>query len=686
MANTAATAALEIGVDIGGTFTDIVCREPGGAMRFMKVPTTRSDPSQGVIASLPQLAKQWGLSLADINRFAHGTTVATNAVLERKGARIGLITTAGFRDVLEIGRQLRTQVYQIVLEPETPVFLAPGRFRREVPERISAQGDVITPLDEAALCTAADDLVANGAQAIAICFLFAFLNPKHEQRAKELISSQHPNVMLSVSHEVDPAFREYERTVCTAFDAYVKPVVDNYLACLERGLSGAGVQAPLQVMQSRGGLTAAPVARERPVRLFLSGPSAGVIGGRIAGASAAIDDLITIDIGGTSADIALISKSKAMIRPEGLIGGFPVRVAMVDVNTIGAGGGSIARIDASGSLRVGPQSAGSEPGPVCYDRGGTEPTVTDASVVLGYIDPSYFVGGAFKLVPELAHAAVAKIGKELGLSLDDAALGIHRVLNAQMAEGIRLVSVRQGQDPRGYALVPLGGGGGLHATALARELGMRRVLVPRIPGVLAAAGLLAAPIEHEVSAAFSTPIAKLDVKTLKAAFADIDKKAAALMAAERARPDEVAVSYFVDVCYVGQSYNLELPLRLDADDLPDRIYRDFLAAHDRVYGHAVEGPAKIVNVRTVHQAHGSEVLEEMRFAPRSGEPQIGERRIRVADHPEPVTAPVYDRDVLPSGFTLSGPAIVQQSDTTTLVEPGWSGMVDQAGNLILIRT
>ena len=685
MADTVARGALEIGVDVGGTFTDIVCREPGGAMRFMKVPTTRSDPSQGVISSLPLLAREWGISLTQIDRFAHGTTVATNAVLERKGARIGLITTAGFRDVLEIGRQLRTQVYKIVLEPETPVFLAPGRFRREVPERISAQGEVVTPLDEAALCTAADELVASGVQAIAICFLFAFVNPRHELRAKELISNRHPGIMLSVSHEVDPAFREYERTVCTAFDAYVKPVVDDYLASLERGLSGAGVQAPLQVMQSRGGLTAAPIARERPVRLFLSGPAAGVIGGRIVGASAAIDNLITIDIGGTSADIALINKSKAMIRPEGLIGGFPVRVAMVDVNTIGAGGGSIARIDASGSLRVGPQSAGSEPGPVCYNRGGTEPTVTDASVVLGYIDPAYFAGGAFKLVPELAHAAIARIGAELALSPDDAALGVHRVLNAQMAEGIRLVSVRQGQDPRGYALVPLGGGGGLHATALARELGMTRVLVPRIPGVLAAAGLLAAPIEHEVSAAFPTPVADLDVNALKAALAEIDRKAAALMAAERARVEEVTVTYFVDVCYVGQSYNLELPLRLDVPDLSDKIYREFLAAHDRVYGHAVDGPAKIVNIRTVHQAHGSELLEEMRFAPKAGTPQVGERRIRVADHAEPVTAPIYNRDVLPSGFSFSGPAIVQQSDTTTLVEPGWSGIVDEAGNLILTR-
>ena len=353
--------SFEIGVDIGGTFTDIVCREPGGTMRVMKVPTTRSDPSGAVLQALVEMRDNWGLPVDAIRAFAHGTTVATNAVLERKGARIGIITTEGFRDVLEIGRQLRTKVYRIVLDPETPVFLAPGRFRKEVPERISAKGEVLVPLDEAALLRAADELVQQGCRAIALCFLFAFINPDHERRAKSLIAARHPGIMLSLSHEVDPAFREYERTVVTAFDAYVKPVVDAYLARLEDGLAGAGIDVPLQVMQSRGGLAVAGIARERPVRLFLSGPAAGVIGGRIVGASAGADNVITIDIGGTSADIALISRRKPMLRAEGTIAGYPVRVAMVDVNTIGAGGGSIAYLDASGGLRVGPQSAGSEP-------------------------------------------------------------------------------------------------------------------------------------------------------------------------------------------------------------------------------------------------------------------------------------------------------------------------------------
>ena len=686
MTSAASQRSFEIGVDIGGTFTDIVCREAGGAMHVIKVPTTRGDPSEAVIKSIAEIRDHWGIGAHEVTRFTHGTTVATNAVLERKGARIGLITTAGFRDVLEIARQWRTQVYRVVLQPEAPVFLAPRRFRKEVPERLDATGAVLTPLDEEAVVQAADALVKEGVEAIAISFLFSFKNPAHERRAADLVRARHPGLMLSLSHEVDPAFREYERTVVTAFDAYVKPRVDSYLARLEGGLAQAGISAPLQVMQSRGGLASARVARDRPVRLFLSGPAAGVIGGQIVGASAATDNLITIDIGGTSADIALISRRKPMLRSEGVIAGHAVRVAMVDVTTIGAGGGSIAHLDAAGGLRVGPHSAGSEPGPACYGRGGQEATVTDASVVLGYLDPDFFAGGRLKLAPDKAAETIARrVAKPLDMTTAQAALGIHRVLNTQMAEGIRLVSVRQGIDPRTYSLVPLGGAGGIHATALSRELGIRRIIVPRIPGVLAAAGLLAAPIEHEVSADFATPIKGLDLAALRDKLREIDQRAARLIAAEKVEAAAVTITYSADVCYIGQSYNLEIPLHLDDPDPAGRLYRDFLEAHDRIYGHSVESPAKIVGLHAVHRAGGSDVLEEMRFAPIDGPKELGRRDIMVAGETAFVAAVVYDRDALPEGFAFAGPAIVQQSDTTTLVEPGWSGIVDAAGNLILTR-
>src|ERR1700738_447174 len=442
-------ADLRIGVDIGGTFTDVVVRQDGAPARIMKIPTTRKDPSIAVIAALRRMAAEWGLPPGAVGRFVPGTTVATNAVLERNGACLGLITTRGFRDVIEIGRQMRHQMYDLALDPETPVFLAPGRFRREVRERIGANGELIEALDEELLAAAADELVAAGAQAIAIVFLFSFLDDTHERRARDIIAARHPSIFISISSEVDPAFREYERTVVTAFDAYLKPVVERYLADLAAGLVGAGVSAPLQIMQSRGGISGAATARQRPVRLFLSGPAAGVIGAKKAGEAAGARNLITVDIGGTSCDIALIENGTPALRSEGVIDRYPVRVSMVDVNSIGAGGGSIAWLDAAAGLRVGPRSAGSEPGPACYGLGGNDPTVTDASVVLGYLHPEHFAGGSLKLKPELAREAIERmIARPLKLNVEQAALGIHRIMNSQVSEGIRLVSIRQGYHSR----------------------------------------------------------------------------------------------------------------------------------------------------------------------------------------------------------------------------------------------
>jgi N-methylhydantoinase A len=675
---------LSIAVDVGGTFTDVVTCDDRGSLSYFKVPTTRTDESIAVLQSIEKIVADSGVPPSEIRRFAHGTTVATNAVLERRGATVGLLTTEGFRDVLEIGRQMRHQMYDLLLRPETPGFLAPGARRMEVAERIDAQGRVLVPLDEDAVLRAASALVDQGVEAIAICFLFSFVSPDHERRARAIIKKAHPQLQVTVSHEVDPAFREYERTVVTALDAYVKPIIDRYLTRLEEGLASAGVGSPLQVMQSRGGLMASPIARQRPVRLFLSGPAAGVIGARIAGGTAGDSDLITVDIGGTSCDVALISKGKALVRAEGLVDGYPVRVPMVDVNSIGSGGGSIAWLDAAGGLRVGPKSAGSEPGPACYGRGGTLPTVTDASVVLGYIDPAYFAGGTLKLHPELAERAILEhIARPLGLSLHDAALGVHRVLNAQMAECIRLVSIRQGFDPRQFALLPLGGGGALHATALANELAIRRIVVPRFPGVLSAAGLLVAPVEHEVSAAFGRPLAGVDIGEIRVALEALDSHAAALMDKEALDGEAISKLYFADVCYIGQAYTLEVSLHLD-DRVPlERLYADFLELHARIYGHSTRTPARVVNLRSVHQAGGLKRLDDGGHRPATGNPAKGARQILVTGMTDSVPARVFDRAAMAAGFTFQGPAIVEQPDTTTLVEPGWRGRVDDVGNLIL---
>ncbi len=674
----------EIGVDIGGTFTDVVCRAAGGRTRLVKIPTTRSNPSAGVAAALRLMGESWHVDAAAILRFVHGTTVATNAVIEAKGAKIGLLTTAGFKDVLEIGRQMRHAMYDLILKPETPVFLAPGALRKEVRERIAADGSVLVPLDEASVASAAEELIAQGVEAIAVSYLFSFLNPAHEERTREIVTQLAPGLMVSLSSEVDPAFREYERTSVTAFDAYIKPVVDRYLAAMEADLAAAGVRSPLQIMQSRGGIASSRVARRRPVRLFLSGPAAGVIGGVEVGKSVGIADLITLDIGGTSCDIALVRGGEPLIRAEGDICGYGVRVPMVDVNTIGAGGGSLAWLDGGGALRVGPRSAGSEPGPACYGRGGEEPTVTDASLILGLIDPGYFAGGSLALDPALAHRAVEeRIAKPLAITLEEAALGIHRVLNAQMAEAIRLVSIGRGIDPREYTLLPLGGGGPLHATSLARELNIRRIAVPRHPGVLSAAGLLHAPIEHEVAAAFPRDLAVLAWPEVRQALDRLDASCARLMASEGIAPERTRVHYFADVCYIGQSYHLEIPLAAEAPHALERLYRDFLAAHDRVYGHSVEGPARIVNLRTIHRSSVAAARPEP-YAPNGGAAEKPSRRILSAESGGVVEARVFARAALAAGTVIAGPAVLEQADTTILVEPGWRARV--AGNGTLVMT
>ena len=675
----------EIGIDIGGTFTDIVWREDDGTIGIKKLASTPKRPSRAAIAAVHELSDSTPIDQLEVRRIVHGTTVATNAVLERKGAKIGLITTQGFRDVLEIGRQWRQSLYQAVLEPETPTFIAPRARRLEVAERTAADGRVITPLDEAALRRAADQLVADGVEAIAVCFLFSFLNPTSELRARDIIESRHPGLMTSLSCEVDPAFREYERTAITVFDSYVKPVVDRYLDELENAFAGMGGGIPLQIMHSRGGVTGPQIARSRPVRLFLSGPAAGVIGARAAALAAGESEIISLDIGGTSADIALVSGGKPLLRAEGVIGGFPVRVPMVDINTIGAGGGSIAWLDAAGGLRVGPESAGSEPGPACYGLGGKRATVTDASLVLGYLDADYFAAGTLTLDAAAAHTAIGEtIAQPLGMTIEEAARGVHRVVNAQMAEGIRLVSVRQGYDPRNFILVPFGGAGTVHAIALARELDLQEIIVPRHPGVLSAAGLLGAPIEHEVSAAFPHPLGGLEHATVKCFCAQLDQRCGALMKQDGITDSEQIIEHFADICYDGQSFYLETPLDLNAPVPLTRVYESFRKEHERVHGHSTDNPARIVNLRTIHRGPMLKIPRAPEVAPASPRPRRS-RAVSFLDHSQAIETPVLHRTALEAGDRIRGPAIIEQEDTTIVLEPGWSGSAEASGMLRLSR-
>jgi N-methylhydantoinase A len=420
--------------------------------------------------------------------------------------------------------------------------------------------------------------------------------------------------------------------------------------------------------------------------MLLSGPAAGVIGGGMTGAMVALDDLITVDIGGTSCDIAMVEGGRPGVRTEGLIAGQSIRVPMIDINTIGAGGGSIAWLDGAGGLRVGPRSAGAEPGPAAYGQGGEAPTVTDASLVLGYLNPENFAGGALRLQPQLARKAIEEsIAGPLGLSVEAAALGIHRVLNASMAEGIRLVSIRRGHDPRRFALVTLGGGGPLHGCALADHLRIDRIVVPRHPGVLSAAGLLAAPVEQELAIAYAQPLDAVERARFEAAFADLDRRCAELMAGEAVEPESIRVRHYADICYIGQGYHLEVAVDLDEAAALDRLYSDFLEAHDRVFGYAAPSPARLVNLRTVHSAGGEQAWEDGEASGAAAAAAIGERAILLPEPWHSVTAQVYRREDLGSGALIQGPAIVEQADTTVLIAPDWRALAAAGGNLILER-
>lgn len=675
----------EIGIDTGGTFTDVVCRLADDRIRIAKVPSTRADPSRAMLQAVSTMLEHTGLSPDGLRRVVHGTTVATNAIIERTGARLGLITTAGFRDVLEIGRQMRRQLYELELEPQTPVFLAPRHLRREVRERLSATGEVVIALNEDDVLLAADELVAEGVQAIAVVFLFSYLNAAHERRVRDLIHDRHPGIAVSISCEVDPAAREYERSVVTAFDGYLKPVVDRYLGNVEDGLKRLGVEGPFQVMQSRGGLSSGTAARSRPVRLVLSGPAAGVVGAQLVGRMSGVEDLITVDVGGTSSDIALISRGKPIVRTEGEVDGYPVRIPMVDVNAIGAGGGSVAWLDGAGGLRVGPHSAGADPGPACYGRGGEVATVTDASVVLGWVNPDYFAGGTLRLRKELAVDIVRRtVADPLGTDVEKAALGIHRVVNNQMAEGIRLVSVRQGYDPRRFALVPVGGAGPVHATQLASILGIRRILVPRFPGVMAATGLLAAPVEYEATTAVGVPLVDMRWADAAATLAGLDGACRDAMSREAIDDRPVQVTHFADLSYAGQASHLEVPIDAADGDPLDALERRFSTLYAQVFGQATEMPVQLVALRAVHSAgFGSTFAFDG-----DGEAKPARKGTRRIVLPGGATAevPVFDRDGLPPGFSFVGPAVVEQVDTTVLVESGWRCRVTAGGVLSMDRT
>ena len=681
-----------IGVDIGGTFTDVIGRR-GGRVWTAKVPSSPGNLAAGVLAGVEAVLALSGEAPGDVGRLVHGTTIATNAILEEKGARIGLLTTEGFEDVLEIGRQKRSRMYDLFMAPETPVFLAPGRRRAGIAERIGPDGSIVVPLDEAGVREAVARLVAEqGIEAVAVCYLFSFRNPTHERRTADIIAREFPRLAVSISSEVDPVFREYERTCVTAFDAYVRPIVNGYLEALDTAVRRRGIRAPLLVMQSRGGAASARRTVARPVTTLLSGPAAGALGARSAGERAGRRELITLDIGGTSSDVALARGGASLVSREGRIRGYPLRVPMVDVHTIGAGGGSIARLDNAGVLKVGPESAGADPGPACYGRGGSAPTVTDASLVLGYLDPARFAGG-IHLRADAAKRAVGVLAERMRCSLVEAAFGIHTVCNAAMAEAVRMLTVKRGHDPRDFALVPLGGAGPMHGGAVAERLAIETLIVPPRPGILAAEGLLEARIQCDRYRTFTARAGNADTSSMRAVFAELEAEARFEMGRDGVAANSITVERFAEMRYTGQSYELEVPL--DGHAVEGRSIaaaeRGFRDRYREVYGHgSLEEEVEFVNLRVL--------LSGPQTTPPAAECVSGERPVPHAPPPAAVCPAFFgrtrgwrdtafhDRAALAVGAGIEGPAIVTQADTTTVVYPGHRADVDATRNLVITRS
>ncbi len=658
-----------VGIDVGGTFTDFVACAPE-KLSILKAPST-NPPSLAVVRGIKKLGE------IDIVRIVHGTTVATNAVLQGKWAKTALLTTQGFRDVLEIGRQNRPSLYDLFCVRPEP--LVPRERRLEVPERLDAQGKIIRPLDESAVRRLAKELKGN-VESIAVSFLFSFLNPSHERRAREILEEEGIQVPVTLSCEVLPEFREYERTSTTVLTAALRPLVATYVADLAREL---GVR--LLLMQSNGGIAGPEEIERNAAALLLSGPAGGAIGARFVGLAVGFPNLITLDMGGTSTDVSLIRDGTITYRAEKEVAGRPVRLVTVDVYSVGAGGGSLAHVEESGMLQVGPQSAGAEPGPACYGRGGTAPTVTDAHLCLGHFPADKPLGGLPPLSLPAAQHALLQLGKKLGLRLEETALGILEVAEATVERAIRVISVERGYDPREYVLLAFGGAGPLHAVSLAQKLGMNKVLIPAWAGVLSALGLAVADIIHTYVRSLIVSLSEAPIAAINAVFADLKNKAERGFA-EEGIPEEVREYWFsADLRYRGQGFELTVPVPsfpLAEEDIL-KISEEFHRAHEQRYGFSRrDEEVELVSLRLTAVGHTEKPdLPKVPAAKCSALAPCGQRPVLF---PETgwVKTPVYARASLGAGAELSGPAVVEGPESTILLPPATKAFVDAFGNLV----
>jgi N-methylhydantoinase A len=668
------TAADVVGVDVGGTFTDFVFIDREGSTVVQKWASTPADPSRSILQGL-RAAQEAGL-LAERFTLIHGTTVATNALLERRGARTALITTEGFRDVLEIGRQTRDHLY--VFHPTRTPPLLPQALRYEATERIDWRGEVLTPLDEAAVGALLERITQEGIESLAVCLLFSYLNPTHEQRIGTMARAC--GLSVSLSCDIAPEPREFERSATTVANAFVAPVMARYLERLADRSRALGASS-LRIMQSNGGALSAREAGEQAIKTVLSGPAGGVVAAGKIGMEAGFARLLTFDMGGTSTDVALVLDGQCPTVTTGETAGFPLRTPMLDIHTVGAGGGSLARIDAAGSLRVGPQSAGADPGPVAYGKGRVL-TVTDANVLLGRLPADALLGGRMALDAARVRTHFEDPATKLGIAVEQAALGVIQVANAAMARALRHISVERGYDPADFALLSFGGAGGLHACALAEALGMRAVLIPRFPGAFSALGLALAETRREFALPLSTAEMRLaetpeSRDALEARFATLEAQALAASVQDEATPAEI--TRLLDLRYTGQAFDLRVPV-VDRNDIRATLSA-FHRAHKARYGHADPGEAvEAVALRIVIVGRNTRPALTAALPEEPGRP-VG--MTSLYGETEWREAPLFLRETLAAGQQIPGPAVVLQSDATTFIAPGWQAKVDLWGNLIL---
>jgi N-methylhydantoinase A len=678
--------AWRVGVDSGGTFTDIcLFDDETGRMEIWKTPSTPDDPSRGISEVVAEGLANVGAQLADLSFFGHGTTVATNALIELKGARTALLTSDGFRDLLEIGRQKRPSLYDMFADK--PKVLVPRELRIDVTERLRADGAVEVALDETQLDAIVARLSDEKIEAIAVGFLYSFMNPEHERLVVARLRQGLADAFVSASHEVAPEFREYERVSTTVINAFLGPIMQRYIRRLHDRLTDAGLAIAPHLTQSNGGVIGFETAANFPVRTLLSGPSTGVIAAQRIAELAGFDNVITFDVGGTSSDVALLKNRECKKTGEAEVHGYPIKAPMLDIHTVGAGGGSIAHVDTGGLLKVGPESAGAFPGPVCYDKGGTAPTLTDANVVLQILNPERILGGRMEIDREKAVAAIGERATPVGLSVEETAQGIISVATANMAKAIRVISVQRGYDPRDYALMAFGGGGPLHAARLARELDMSRVIVPPTPGALCALGLLMTDLKADFAQSLLSDLALLSPDAVSAAIEVMAAQAETWFNLEGIAPENRALRPTADLRYLGQNYELQVqfPEGPVTEETFAALRAGFEDAHRQRFGFAPpDEKVELVTLRleAIGVVAKAELhREEVRNA---AEPvATAFRQVWLPESGGVTECPIYQRSDLSAGQRFDGPAVIEQMDTTTLVLPGMTAHVDAYGNLIL---